>query len=154
MRHEVERANGARLAALQTLPVSYNARDSGSAGPEKRKAVLAGMMMPERLVLKKGAQVMLVKNVDDQRGLVNGAVGRVLGFFAAPRGKSEGVLRDVKLSEDGKSVIFASEGKENVNRHPLARLRRRKRRARSPPRMRSYSRSWNFRRRWAGKRHS
>jgi ATP-dependent DNA helicase PIF1 len=72
------------------------------------------MMVPERLVLKLGAQVMLVKNVDDQRGLVNGAVGRVLGFFAAPRGKSEGVLRNVKLSEDGKSVVFGGEGKENA----------------------------------------
>ena len=114
MRHEVERANSTRLAALQSPPVSYEARDSGSATPDKRKAVLAGMMVPERLVLKKAAQVMLVKNVDDQRGLVNGAVGRVLGFFAAPRGKSEGVVRNVKLSEDGKSVVFQSDGKENV----------------------------------------
>ena len=114
MRHEVERANSTRLAALQSPPVSYNARDSGSAAPDKRKAVLAGMMVPERLVLKNGAQVMLVKNVDDQRGLVNGAVGRVLGFFAAPRGKSEGVVRNVKLSEDGKSVVFRSDGKENA----------------------------------------
>jgi len=114
MRHEVERANSTRLTALQSPPVSYDARDSGSAAPDKRKAVLAGMMVPERLVLKKGAQVMLVKNVDDQRGLVNGAVGRVLGFFAAPRGKSEGVVRNVKLSEDGKSVVFGSEGKENA----------------------------------------
>ena len=114
MRHEVERANSTRLAALQSPPISYDARDSGSAAPDKRKAVLAGMMVPERLVLKRGAQVMLVKNVDDQRGLVNGAVGRVLGFFAAPRGKSEGVLRNVVLSEDGKSVVFGGEGKENV----------------------------------------
>ena len=114
MRHEVEHANSTRLAALQSPPVSYEARDSGSATPDKRKAVLAGMMVPERLVLKKAAQVMLVKNVDDQRGLVNGAVGRVLGFFAAPRGKSEGVVRNVKLSEDGKSVVFRSDGKENV----------------------------------------
>ncbi len=114
MRHEVERANSTRLAALQSPPVSYGARDSGSAAPDRRKAVLAGMMVPERLVLKKGAQVMLVKNVDDQRGLVNGAVGRVLGFFAAPRGKSEGVMRNVKLSEDGKSVVVQSEGKENA----------------------------------------
>lgn len=114
MRHEVERANLTRLAALQSSPVSYDARDSGSAAPERRKAVLAGMMVPERLVLKNGAQVMLVKNVDDQRGLVNGAVGRVLGFFAAPRGKSEGVVKNVLLSEDGKSVVFRSEGKENA----------------------------------------
>jgi ATP-dependent DNA helicase PIF1 len=126
MRHEVERANEARLAALKTPPFSYDARDSGSAAPDRRKAVLAGMMVPERLVLKQGAQVMLVKNVDDQRGLVNGAVGRVLGFFAAPRGgnnKSEGVIRNVKLSQDGKSVVFAqtSEGKENVAKPPTKR---------------------------------
>jgi len=114
MRHEVERANSTRLAALQTPPVSYDARDSGSAAPEKRKAVLAGMMVPERLMLKKGAQVMLVKNVDDQRGLVNGAVGRILGFFAAPRGKSEGVVRNVILSEDGKSLVFSGDGKETA----------------------------------------
>lgn len=114
MRYEVERANSTRLAALSMPPVSYDARDSGSAAPDRRKAVLAGMMVPDRLILKQGAQVMLVKNVDDRRGLVNGAVGRVLGFFAAPRGKSEGVIRDVKLSEDGKSVKFAGEGKENV----------------------------------------
>jgi ATP-dependent DNA helicase PIF1 len=120
MRHEVERANSTRLAALQSPPVSYDARDSGSAAPEKRKAVLAGMMVPERLVLKRGAQVMLVKNVDDQRGLVNGAVGRVLGFFAAPRGKSEGVVRNVSLSEDGKSVVFGGDMKENANAKPAS----------------------------------
>jgi len=114
MRHEVERANSTRLAALQTPPVTFDARDSGSALPDKRKALLAAMMVPERLLLKQGAQVMLVKNVDDRRGLVNGAVGRVLGFFAAPRGKAEGVIKNVKLSEDGKSVVFAAEGKENV----------------------------------------
>ena len=122
MRHEVERANSTRLAALQSPPVSYDARDSGSAAPDKRKAVLAGMMVPERLVLKLGAQVMLVKNVDDQRGLVNGAVGRVLGFFKAPRGKSEGVLRNVVLSEDGKSVVFVGEGKENVKAAAAAKV--------------------------------
>ena len=122
MRHEVERANSTRLAALQSPPVSYDARDSGSAAPDKRKAVLAGMMVPERLVLKLGAQVMLVKNVDDQRGLVNGAVGRVLGFFKAPRGKSEGVLRNVVLSEDGKSVVFVGEGKENVKTAAAAKV--------------------------------
>ena len=113
-RHEVERANSTRLASLQSPPVTFDARDSGSAAPEKRKAVLANMRVPERLILKKGAQVMLVKNIDDQRGLVNGAVGRVLGFFAAPRGKSEGVITNVEISEDGKSVVFAGEAKENL----------------------------------------
>ncbi|KAN0136869.1 P-loop containing nucleoside triphosphate hydrolase protein [Lactarius tabidus] len=113
-RHEVERANSTRLASLQSPPFTFDARDSGSAAPEKRKAVLANMRVPERLILKQGAQVMLVKNIDDRRGLVNGAVGRVLGFFAAPCGKSEGVITNVKISEDGKSVVFVGPGKENA----------------------------------------
>lgn len=113
-RHEVERANSTRLASLQSPPFTFDARDSGSAAPEKRKAVLANMRVPERLILKQGAQVMLVKNIDDQRGLVNGAVGRVLGFFAAPCGRSEGVITNVKISEDGKSVVFVGPGKENA----------------------------------------
>ena len=37
------------------------------------------MVVPVRLALKADAQVMLVKNVNDR--LVNGSVGRVLGFF-------------------------------------------------------------------------
>ena len=37
------------------------------------------MAVPERVSLKVDAQVMLVKNVDEH--LVNGTVGRVLGFF-------------------------------------------------------------------------
>jgi ATP-dependent DNA helicase PIF1 len=113
-RHEVERANSTRLASLQSPPFTFDARDSGSAAPEKRKAVLANMRVPERLILKQGAQVMLVKNIDDRRGLVNGAVGRVLGFFAAPCGKAEGVITNVKISEDGKSVVFVGPGKENA----------------------------------------
>lgn len=36
-------------------------------------------MAPETITLKKGAQVMLIKNVDDS--LVNGSLGRVIGFM-------------------------------------------------------------------------
>ena len=62
---------------------------------------------------------MLIKNMDDQQGLVNGAIGHVLGFFAALHGgnnKSEGMIRNVKLLQDGKSMVFAqmSDSKQNV----------------------------------------
>jgi ATP-dependent DNA helicase PIF1 len=117
LRYEVDRANTTRLASLRALSFSYTARDSGSAPPERRKTVLSGMIVPANVVLKVGAQVMLVRNVEDRRGLVNGAVGRVLGFYHAPGRKTEGVIRDVLLGEDGKLVEVlggsSSSGKEN-----------------------------------------
>lgn len=42
--------------------------------------MLEQMVAPTSLILKPDAQVMLVKNVDER--LVNGCVGRVLGFFS------------------------------------------------------------------------
>ena len=117
VRSEVERANSSRLASLKSPPFVYIARDSGSASLERRKTVLAGMVVPERVSLKTGAQVMLVRNVDEKRGLVNGAVGRVLGFHPVLAGKAEGVVREVTLDADGKPVQpltgSSSSGKEN-----------------------------------------
>jgi len=72
-----ERTKSTRLTVLQTLPF-YDARDSGSASPNKRKAVLACIEVPGCLVLEKWAQMVLVKHVNDQCGLV---VWRALRFF-------------------------------------------------------------------------
>ncbi|THH21407.1 hypothetical protein EW146_g128 [Bondarzewia mesenterica] len=117
LRTEVDRANSTRLSSLKTPPFTFTARDSGSAPPERRKTVLAGMVVPANLVLKTGAQVMLVRNVDERRGLVNGAVGRVLGFYPTVGGKADGVIRDVTLGEDGRPIEFVgaspNSGKEN-----------------------------------------
>jgi ATP-dependent DNA helicase PIF1 len=115
----VEKANTARLASLRTPPHTYTARDSGNAAAEKRAAVLASMIAPAELVLKVGAQVMLVRNIDDRRSLVNGSVGRVRGFYQAPGGRADGVVRDITLDENGKPIYpnLAKEekvgGKEN-----------------------------------------
>ncbi|WAQ91362.1 hypothetical protein PtA15_14A245 [Puccinia triticina] len=82
-RQEVERSNGARLAALKTEARVYTAVDSGKAPPEQRARDLANMMAVPSLTLKKDAQVMMIKNQAGEDGptwLVNGLVGKVVDF--------------------------------------------------------------------------
>lgn len=45
-----------------------------------RKKLLSNCMAPETIALKKGCQVMLIKNMDET--LVNGSLGRVIGFMS------------------------------------------------------------------------
>lgn len=82
LRVEVDRANTARMAALPGSVHRFLARDSGPAPPEKRRRLLDNMFAVATLDLKRDAQVMLVKNVSET--LVNGSVGRVLGFCPEP----------------------------------------------------------------------
>ena len=82
LRTEVDRANAARMAALRGQAYRFEARDSGSAAPPRRQKLLDNMMAVRALELKADAQVMLVKNVSET--LVNGSVGRVLGFHPSP----------------------------------------------------------------------
>lgn len=57
----------------------YEAIDSGTSDPVMREKLLSNMMAPKVIELKKGAQVMLIKNMDD--GLVNGSLGKVIAFM-------------------------------------------------------------------------
>jgi ATP-dependent DNA helicase PIF1 len=59
----------------------YEAVDSGD--PNVREKLLQNMMAPKAIDLKKGAQVMLIKNIDET--LVNGSLGRVVGFMNKSR---------------------------------------------------------------------
>ncbi|KAJ3726441.1 hypothetical protein DFJ43DRAFT_569288 [Lentinula guzmanii] len=74
LRAQVAQSNASRLNALPSPKVPYVARDSGT-----KPKLLENMLAEERLELKIDAQVMLIKNVDEV--LVNGVVGRVLGFY-------------------------------------------------------------------------
>lgn len=81
LRNEVERANSQRLERLSGPSFVYDAVDTGTQvkyAEEGKKTMFDDMMAPKRLVLKLGAQVMVIKNLDN--GLVNGSRGAVIGF--------------------------------------------------------------------------
>lgn len=102
---------------------------SSASGNNKREGLLAGIMAEKDLQLKKGAQVMLVKNVDEV--LVNGCVGQVVGFYGyrevigmlrgacekrAGPAKTTGFVRNVAIETSG-AVTEDKDGpsnKENV----------------------------------------
>lgn len=79
-RQEVERANAERLRGLQGENFPFPAKDGGSITDKNgRDRLLSNCLAPELITLKKGAQVMLIKNIDET--LVNGSLGRVIGFM-------------------------------------------------------------------------
>lgn len=76
-REQVEHANNSRLSSLPDKKVyKFDAHDTGD--PQIRDRLLANMMAPKSLTLKVNAQVMLIKNMDDN--LVNGSLGKVVDF--------------------------------------------------------------------------
>ncbi|KAF7955925.1 hypothetical protein EAE96_004846 [Botrytis aclada] len=80
-RNEVENSNTFRLRNLHGKAYRFDALDSGSITDEgMREKLLSNMMAPKSIELKKGAQVMLIKNMDD--GLVNGSLGKVVAFMS------------------------------------------------------------------------
>jgi len=79
-RNEVDNSNAYRMRSLVGKSYKYEAMDSGTITDlNMRDKLLSNMMAPKVLELKKGAQVMLIKNMDD--GLVNGSLGKVIAFM-------------------------------------------------------------------------
>lgn len=65
---------------LQGKDHVFEARDGGAiVDTAQREKLLQNCMAPSTIMLKKGAQVMLIKNIDES--LVNGSLGRVVGFM-------------------------------------------------------------------------
>ncbi len=79
-RNEVDSANSTRMRNLAGREFEFRAEDGGSIlDVEQRTKLLANCMAPPNISLKKGAQVMLIKNIDET--LVNGSVGKVIAFM-------------------------------------------------------------------------
>ncbi|GMK58938.1 hypothetical protein CspeluHIS016_0603800 [Cutaneotrichosporon spelunceum] len=78
-REDVDRSNMTRIQSLPTDRHTYPAQDGGVIQDKnQREKMLSNFMAPPSLELRVGAQVMLIKNIDET--LVNGSMGRVLGF--------------------------------------------------------------------------
>lgn len=76
-REQVDQINTSQLEKLQTKHKSYHGRDNSPAFSDYINKLLPDT---REITLKVGAQVMLTKNLDSSRGLVNGARGVVTGF--------------------------------------------------------------------------
>lgn len=67
-------ANLSLLNDLKSQKFKYVATDSGS-----HKSLLDSLLVEHSITLRLGAQVMLMKNIDES--LINGLVGTVIGFY-------------------------------------------------------------------------
>jgi ATP-dependent DNA helicase PIF1 len=92
------------MSRLRGESKTYYAKDGGSASGVQRQKLLDNFMAQETLHLTVGAQVMLIKNIDDT--LVNGSMGIVVAFqepnvysedrraeFPRDRGRNENVYK-------------------------------------------------------------
>ena len=80
-RQEVDQANNARMRNLPGSIHSFTAEEGGAiTNLQQRNKLLQNCMAPQVLELKKDAQVMLIKNIDEN--LVNGSLGKVIGFMS------------------------------------------------------------------------
>ncbi|XP_030518540.2 ATP-dependent DNA helicase PIF1-like [Rhodamnia argentea] len=107
---DVNEVNNYKIEELAAEGYVFSAADSGS-DPWKRQ--LKRGMAPDEIFLCKGARVMLIKNKNTSRGLVNGAVGTVVGFVK-PEDMvvsdlcCEGILPMVKF-DSGRTVVIEPE---------------------------------------------
>jgi len=75
---EVDRANTIEMSKLPGDTFTYKAKDRTQ--NSFYKSMLKNFQAPETLYLKEGAQVILLKNIDSDAGLVNGSRGVVVDF--------------------------------------------------------------------------
>ena len=79
-RAQVNVANNAMLRRIKGPKVVFRSYDTGTMDDENaRDKLLGNFLAPKQIALKRGAQVMMVKNMDET--LVNGSLGKVIDFI-------------------------------------------------------------------------
>ena len=75
---QVEKINIKKLENIENQEKIFKAKFNGK--PEKIEFLKKNCIAPERLVLKIGAQVMMLKNTFSKEGIINGSIGIVRSF--------------------------------------------------------------------------
>ncbi|TVY40252.1 ATP-dependent DNA helicase [Lachnellula occidentalis] len=130
-RNEVDNANAFRMRDLIGQSFKFDATDTGTVTDENfREKLLANMMAPKSLELKKGAQVMLIKNLDEV--CVNGSLGKVIAFMnentfdiyieRGEEGIAQGSFDDKAGVQSNASSISASYSNKQEGRPKTGRL--------------------------------
>lgn len=85
--HQVDQSNSIEMSKLSGEEHVFNAKDF--IGNNAYSSQLKQCSSQERLVLKVGAAVILLKNIDPEKGLVNGSRGLVVDFQKATKNSAE-----------------------------------------------------------------
>jgi len=87
LNHQVDQSNSIEMSKLSGEEHVFNAKDF--IGNKAYCSQLKQCSSQERLVLKVGAAVILLKNIDPERGLVNGSRGLVVDFRKATKNSAD-----------------------------------------------------------------
>lgn len=114
MRKDVDNANRLKMLRLAGSEVQFLAQDMYASEYAERDGKLELLMCPKKLKVKRGAQVMLIKNMDET--LVNGSLGKVMGFMndksfklikELPQEKANKVIKGELSAEDAAEEFIA-----------------------------------------------
>lgn len=105
-RTEVDRANNVRLNKLPGNAQVYSAFDDGILPNPQRQGMLQNFLAPQKLFLKKDAQVMCIKNFDET--LVNGSLGTVVDFIDRDTYLKAQTTQDSETQLNDSDYIFES----------------------------------------------
>lgn len=109
LRRDVDNANRQKMRQLAGRVVEFKAQDSYMSDYAENLNKLDLLMCPKELSVKRGAQVMLIKNLDET--LVNGSLGKVVGFMSESSFK---LVKELPVAQAEKVVKGSMSAEEAV----------------------------------------